>query len=89
MVEVEKNALNLPVNIIEIPLKPRKRMISLRINEDDLAVIDRFVASSCTVSRTLLLTRLIEAFAEGLRRANGDVSKVYLVFKSSSSSKEI
>lgn len=64
--------------VIEIPLKPRKKMISLRIDEEALIAIDKFVARSGDYSRTLILTRLIEAFAEGLRRLNYNASKVQI-----------
>jgi len=67
-------------NIIEIPLKPRKKMISLRLNEEDLLVIDKFVAKHGEYSRTLILTKLIEAFAEGLRRTGYCASSIWLVF---------
>lgn len=67
-------------DIIVIPLKPRKKMISLRINADDLLVIEKFISKNGYYSRTLVLTKLIEAFAEGIRRANFRVNSVRLVF---------
>ncbi|ADV64804.1 hypothetical protein Desmu_0491 [Desulfurococcus mucosus DSM 2162] len=72
-------------NIIEISLKPRKRMISLRVSEDDLEIIDKFAARNGSVSRTYLLTKLVEAVAEGLRRSNGNVSSIVISFKGGSS----
>ncbi|MGC8982174.1 MAG: hypothetical protein ACP5KA_00230 [Desulfurococcaceae archaeon] len=62
--------------IIEIPLRPRKRMISLRVDEGALASIDKFVAMTGEYSRTLVLTRLIEGLAEGLRRVNYNASSI-------------
>lgn len=75
-------------NFIVIPIKPRKKMISLRLSEDDLTVIDKFVARHGTFSRTLILTKLVEAFAEGIRRAGYCVSSVKLVFTRGNSSEE-
>jgi len=75
-------------NFIIIPIKPRKKMISLRLNEDDLAVIDKFVARHGAFSRTLVLTKLVEAFAEGIRRAGYCVCSVKLVFTRENSSGE-
>ena len=66
--------------IIEIPLRPRKRMISLRINEDSLVAIDKFVALTGEYSRTLLITKIIEALAEGLKRSDFDSSALELRF---------
>ncbi|MCY0868303.1 MAG: hypothetical protein OWQ48_03615 [Desulfurococcus sp.] len=71
-------------DVIEIPLKPRKKMISLRVNEEDLEVIEKFVSKEGSISRTLLLTRLVEALAEGLRRTNGEVSSITLSFRKES-----
>jgi len=71
-------------NVIEIVLKPRKKMISLRVNEDDLEVIEKFIVRNGSISRTLLLTRLVEALAEGIRRTNGDISSITISFKTGS-----
>lgn len=62
--------------IIEIPLKPKKKMISLRIDEEALTAIDKFVARSGEYSRTLIITKLIEAFAEALKRVNYNAVQV-------------
>jgi hypothetical protein len=67
-------------NFIVIPIKPRKRMVSLRLSEDDLATIEKFVIKHGACSRTLVLTKLIEAFAEGIRRSGYCVSSVKLEF---------
>ncbi|MEM1849501.1 MAG: hypothetical protein QXD40_00100 [Desulfurococcaceae archaeon] len=66
--------------IIEIPLKPRKRMISLRIDEDALMAVDKFVALTGEYSRTLLITKVIEALAEGLRRTGYNATSLELKF---------
>jgi hypothetical protein len=75
-------------DIIVIPLKPRKKMISLRLNADDLLVIEKFVSKNGFYSRTLILTKLIEAFAEGIRRANFHVDSLKLVFLSGEGSEK-
>lgn len=62
--------------IIEIPLKPRKKVISLRIDEDALTTIDKFVARTGEFSRTLIITKLVEAFAEALKNANYNAVQV-------------
>lgn len=62
--------------IIEIPLKPKKRMISLRIDEEALVAIDKFVARTGEFSRTLIITKLVEAFAEALKNANYNAVQV-------------
>ncbi|MEL9908481.1 MAG: hypothetical protein QXP97_04585 [Desulfurococcus sp.] len=79
-----ENAVIIDGNVIEISLKPRKRMISLRVNEEDLEIIDKFVARQGSISRTLLLTRVMEALAEGLRRSNGEITSITLSFKTKS-----
>ena len=66
--------------IIEIPLKPRKRMISLRIDEDSLLAIDKFIALTGEYSRTLFITKVIEALAEGLRRTDYNAASLELKF---------
>ncbi|MEM4481479.1 MAG: hypothetical protein QXK88_00500 [Desulfurococcaceae archaeon] len=66
--------------IIEIPLKPRKRMISLRLDEDALIAIDKFVMSTGEYSRTLLMTKIIEALAEGLKRTGYSAVSLELKF---------
>ncbi|ADG90783.1 hypothetical protein [Thermosphaera aggregans] len=67
--------------IIEIPLKSKKRIVSLRVDEDALAVIDRFVARKGVGSRTLLISRLVEALAEGLKENPDNIDKVALTLK--------
>ncbi|ACL10971.1 hypothetical protein DKAM_0645 [Desulfurococcus amylolyticus 1221n] len=79
-----ENAVIIDGNVIEISLKPRKRMISLRVNEEDLEIIDKFVARQGSISRTLLLTRVMEALAEGVRRSNGEITSITLSFKTKS-----
>lgn len=74
------NKLSTKGIVIEIPLKPKKRMISLRINEEALATIDKFVALTGEYSRTLLITKVIEALAEGLRRTGLTASSLELRF---------
>jgi len=56
--------------IIEIPLKPRKKMISLRIDEEALLALDKFTAICGEYSRTLFITKIIEAVAKGLKESN-------------------
>lgn len=51
---------------IEIPLKSRKRVVSLRVDESALLTIDRYVASRGIGSRTLLISRIVEGLAKGL-----------------------
>ncbi|AFL66754.1 hypothetical protein [Desulfurococcus amylolyticus] len=79
-----ENAVIIDGNVIEISLKPRKRMISLRVNEEDLEIIDKFAARQGSISRTLLLTRVMEALAEGLKRSNGEITSITLSFKTKS-----
>ncbi|WP_448577272.1 hypothetical protein [Thermosphaera sp.] len=67
--------------IIEIPLKSKKRVVSLRVDEDALAVIDKFVAKRGFGSRTLLISRLVEALAEGLKENPENIDKVALTLK--------
>jgi hypothetical protein len=67
--------------IIEIPLKSKKRIVSLRVDEDALAVIDRFVARKGVGSRTLLISKLVEALAEGLKENPDNIDKVALTIK--------
>ncbi|MEM0506817.1 MAG: hypothetical protein QXW58_06145 [Thermosphaera sp.] len=70
--------------IVEIPLKSKKRVVSLRIDEDALAIIDKFVAKKGVGSRTLLISRLIEALAEGLKENPENIDKVALSIRSRS-----
>ncbi|MGB9827064.1 hypothetical protein IMZ38_05025 [Thermosphaera chiliense] len=67
--------------IIEIPLKSKKRVVSLRVDEDALAVIDKFVARKGMGSRTLLISKLVEALAEGLKQNPENIDKVALTLK--------
>lgn len=67
--------------IIEIPLKPRKRVISLRLDEEALNAIDKFVALTGEYSRTLLMTKVIEALAEGLKRTGYHTINLELRFQ--------
>lgn len=71
--------------IIEIPLKPRKKMISLRVDEEALSTIDKFVARTGEYSRTLIITKLIEAFAEALKRVNYNATHVSIKVVSNNS----
>jgi hypothetical protein len=66
--------------IIELPLKPRKKMVSLRLDEDVLIVLDKFTAINGEVSRTLLLTKVVEALAKGLKETNYSASRLELKF---------
>lgn len=66
--------------VIEIPLKPRKKMISLRIDEEALIVLDRFTAIYGEYSRTLLITKVIEALAKGLKETDYKACKLQLNF---------
>jgi len=66
--------------IIELPLKPRKKMVSLRLDEDVLIILDRFTAINGEVSRTLLLTKVVEALAKGLKETNYNASRLELKF---------
>lgn len=68
-------------NLIVLMLRSRKKMISMRVDEDVLSVIDKFVARNKVGSRTLLLTRLVEAFANGIEVSGHDVKSVTLVFE--------
>jgi len=67
--------------VIEIPLKSKKRIVSLRVDEDALAVIDRFVARKGVGSRTLLISKLVEALAEGLKENPDNIDKVALTLR--------
>lgn len=66
--------------IIELPLKPRKKMVSIRVDEDVLISLDRFTAINGEVSRTLLLTKVVEALAKGLKETNYNASRLELKF---------
>ena len=66
--------------IIELPLKPRKKTISLRLDEDVLAVLDMFATLNAEVSRTLLMTKIVEALAKGIKESNYNAYKLELKF---------
>lgn len=65
---------------IEIPLKPRKKMISLRIDEEALLALDKFITATGEYTRTLLITKVIEALAKGLKETNYNASRLELRF---------
>ena len=75
--------------IIEIPLKPRKRTISLRLDEESLCAIDKFTVMSGEISRTLLITRVVEALAKGLKETNYRATKLELRFIVTSTGNEV
>jgi DNA helicase TIP49 (TBP-interacting protein) len=75
--------------IIEIPLKPRKRTISLRLDEESLCAIDKFTVMSGEISRTLLITRVVEALAKGLKETNYKATKLELRFIVNSPGNEV
>ena len=75
--------------VVEIPLKPKKRTISLRVDEEAIAAIDKFVALSSGYSRTLILSKLVEGFAEGLKKLNYNASKVQLTLVDDNGSNNI
>jgi hypothetical protein len=75
--------------IIEIPLKPRKKTISLRLDEESLYAIDKFTVMSGEISRTLLITRVVEALAKGLKETNYKATKLELRFIVTSSGNEV
>jgi hypothetical protein len=66
--------------IIELPLKPRKKMVSIRVDEDVLITLDKYTAINGEVSRTLLLTKVVEAIAKGLKETNYNASRLELKF---------
>lgn len=71
-------------NYIEIELKPRKRTISFRIDEDVILTLDRFIASRGIENRTLFLNKILEALARGIDMAGADVKNIKLVIESES-----
>lgn len=75
-------------NVITLNLKQRKRVISLRVDEYAVSVIDRYLASNALPTRTTVLSKLIEAFAAGLEGSTGRLEevKISLVFNFGSTS---
>lgn len=69
-------------NYIEIELRSRKRIISLRVDEDAIRILDRFIATRGTVSRTLFISKIIEALAEGINIVGTDVKNIKLIVES-------
>lgn len=67
--------------VIEIPLKPRKKVITLRIDEETLFILDKFIAYTGEYSRTLLLKKVIEALAKGLRESGYKANKLEMKFQ--------
>ncbi|MEM4717301.1 MAG: hypothetical protein QXE81_00890 [Desulfurococcaceae archaeon] len=65
---------------IEIPLKPHKKMISIRIDEEALLALDKFITATGEYTRTLLITKVIEALAKGLKETNYSAFKLELKF---------
>lgn len=55
-------------------------MISLRVDEEALNAIDKFVTFTGEYSRTLLVTKIIEAVAEGLKRTGYNAVSLELKF---------
>jgi hypothetical protein len=72
-----------------MPLKPRKRTISLRLDEESLCAIDKFTVMSGEISRTLLITRVVEALAKGLKETNYKATKLELRFIVTSTGNEV
>lgn len=66
--------------IIELPLKPKKKMISLRLDEETLFILDKFIAYTGEYTRTLLIKKVVEALAKGLRESGYRASKLELRF---------
>lgn len=68
-------------NLIVLMLRSKKKMISMRVDEEVLSIIDKFVARNNVGSRTLLLTRLVEGFANGIEVSGHEVKSITLVFE--------
>ncbi|MEM2287911.1 MAG: hypothetical protein QW503_02365 [Sulfolobales archaeon] len=69
------------LKVIEIPLRDEKRRITVSVKEEDIITIDKFVLRMCvkagdTVTRSGLISRLIEALASALESNNFDVEKI-------------
>ncbi|MEZ0393651.1 MAG: hypothetical protein ABWK00_01195 [Desulfurococcaceae archaeon] len=77
----EGQALREPtIIVIDVPSK-RKRMLSLRVDDDALDTVDRYMRVHGLSSRTHVLSKLVEGFAAALKNASGELKEVRLVLR--------
>jgi len=72
-------------NQVTVELKPRQVMLTVRVGEEFVSVLDKFAAvqstSSYKFTRTLLLRKVIESLAIVLRNANYSVDEIEITAK--------
>ncbi|MGC9012035.1 hypothetical protein [Thermogladius sp.] len=77
VVEPQKSTVD--HNVITLDIKQRKKVISLRVDESAIAAIDRYLTANGLPSRTAVLSRLVEAFANGVNGERGRLREIKLV----------
>ncbi|WP_440059394.1 hypothetical protein ACSU1N_06300 [Thermogladius sp. 4427co] len=74
--------------VIEISLRQKKKVISVRAEEVAVDIIDRYLVSHGLPSRTMLLGKIVEAIAKGLDNANGRLREIRITLVFTSPSQE-
>ncbi|MEM4847789.1 MAG: hypothetical protein QW794_08540 [Thermosphaera sp.] len=62
-------------------MRDEKRRVVLSVKDDAVVTIDKFILRTCvktgeSISRSMLITRLVEALASALESNNYDVEKI-------------